>query len=212
MWSCCRGEFSLLLFPTSKTHPIFFIFSLSPPSPSIHLFQGYTYSQISFTTSVLSRTWSFSLVFTRLRAHNLILENPKWKCSMWLFPMFLVSLKKFRLAPFCPLLAIFLILANQPAYHQLNGVLSGWELQWRDNGQQASYLCLDVWSIPPDEWSFRKTFSRYGIKLFSQHKKKKIRTDSKCSKCRPDFKRIYPFEKDKVYFDLYFFKKSTFGN
>lgn len=39
--------------------------------------------------------------------------------------MFLVSLKKFRLAPFCPLLAICLILANQPAYHQLNGVLSG---------------------------------------------------------------------------------------
>ena len=36
-----------------------------------------------------------------------------------------MSLGKFRPAPFGTLLAVFLILANQPAYNQLNGVLSG---------------------------------------------------------------------------------------
>lgn len=42
-----------------------------------------------------------------------------------LFPMFSMSLGKFRPAPSSTLLALFLILANQPAYNQLNGVLSG---------------------------------------------------------------------------------------
>lgn len=41
------------------------------------------------------------------------------------FAMVLMSLGTFRPAPFHTLLAIFLILANQPAYNQLNGVLSG---------------------------------------------------------------------------------------
>ena len=44
-------------------------------------------------------------------------------CNLFLISS--VCLGKFRPATFSTLLAIFLILANQPACNQLNGVLSG---------------------------------------------------------------------------------------